>query len=118
MCIRDSFEAFTFARHVCEDQLGVQRIVVVLNQQVLLAGNVERLGVVFDARALGDEQGRLALGLAGRYDAHLDVYKRQAYCARHVSPCRAQTNPTRHRRLSPNGTDNSVPVRAPKEGTP
>ena len=29
--LRVLFEAFTFARHVCEDQLGVQRIVVVLN---------------------------------------------------------------------------------------
>ena len=45
-----------------------------LNQQVLLAGNVERLGVVFDACALGDEQSRLALGFAGRHDAHLGVF--------------------------------------------
>ena len=71
--LRVLFEAFTFARHVCEDQLGVQRIVVVLNQQVLLAGNVERLSVVFDARALGDEQGRLALGFAGGDETHLRV---------------------------------------------
>lgn len=41
-------------------QLGIQSIVVVLNQQVLFASDVEQLGVVFDARALGDEQGRLA----------------------------------------------------------
>ena len=71
--LRVLFEAFTFARHVGKHQLGVQRIVVVLNQQVLLAGNVERLGVVFDACALGDEQGRLALGFAGGDEAHLGV---------------------------------------------
>ena len=72
--LRVLFEAFAFARHVCKDQLGVQRIVVVLNQQVLFASDVERLGVVFDARALGDEQGRLALGFAGGDEAHLRVF--------------------------------------------
>ena len=40
---------------------------------MLLAGNVERLGVVFDACALGDEQGRLALGFADGDEAHLRV---------------------------------------------
>ncbi len=61
--LRVLFEAFTFARHVCRTS-SVQRIVVVLNQRVLLAGvGGGRRGI--RARALGDETGSAHRRLAG-----------------------------------------------------